>query len=119
MYVAANHDQEIEQITSQYEEENLQINPFNTIRMNNVANTKRYKSYLEDDFVDVAGNSLPMSPDGVFGDPLERLKKGMLMSTYRNSPVETAALSGAMGSRVQISGPDQSFLKKVGQYAGA
>ena len=46
-------------------------------------------------------------------DPLRPLKKGMLMSTYKvSSPTPTIHDKG-------VNGPDQSFLKPEGSYAGA
>ena len=46
-------------------------------------------------------------------DPLGSLKKGMLMSTYKQSSTNPSAHTKA------VSGPDQSFLKPEGAYAGA
>ena len=46
-------------------------------------------------------------------DPLGPLKKGMLMSTYKVSSPNPSLQTKA------ISGPDQSFMKPEGAYAGA
>ena len=46
-------------------------------------------------------------------DPLGPLKKGMLMSTYKGSSPNPSVQTKA------VSGPDQSFLKPEGAYAGA
>ena len=45
-------------------------------------------------------------------DPLGPLKKGLLMSTYRQSPIQSVVATDVSG------GADNSFSKAAGQYAG-
>lgn len=90
------HDQEIDKITGQ-------ANPFAQANT-----TKRNKQYQD--------GTLHIKKNSSTDDPLNSLKKGLLMGSYRNSPVDTQQTNA---SQAVISGPDQSFLKKVGQYAGA
>ena len=66
-------------------------------------------------FVDkaAAAKKISIQTSDANGDPLQTLKKGMLMSSYKQS----LNLSGGVTS--PSLGPDQSFTKAVGTYAGA